>query len=221
MNKQQRHDAIRERAADAIRDMYHNATPVFPILDDDEAEHCWQWFGDAARDEIDYIASGGAYNDRPTDTTADFVAGKYANPKTAAYARRRYMQNKQLERARCNRLDSRDDATNAHWEKITSYGKLYTWGRGGRTLAPDDLVKQGGGGSFGMKESIPDDLSISDCVELIQIVESFNRHVADWCESVPDMWREYSQEQTEAENTTAARVIEATRPDMYQQEDQP
>lgn len=64
--------------------------------------------------------------------------------------------------------------------RITEYGKLYTWGRGGRTLAPDKLVSQRGGSSFRMKDSQDLELTKNEAVELIQIVEAFNQYVNNW-----------------------------------------
>lgn len=214
MTKTQRHAAIRERARMAIVDLYHNATPHYPVLDDSDHARFDAWFTDAAGREIDYISEGGAYCDKPTDTTADFVARQHANPATATYARRRYLRNKRLERARCNRLDSRNAQTNALWECITDYGQLYQWGRGGRTLAPDHLVTSHGA-SFGMNEGALDGLSISDCVSLLAIVESFNRHVQGWCEYVPSLWAEDEAEYRAERAEIEARAMEAARPDMY------
>jgi hypothetical protein len=68
----------------------------------------------------------------------------------------------------------------AAWERITEYGKLYTWGRGGRTLAPYRLVKGRGRTRFSMREGAPDELPVNEVVEMIRIVESFNAYVTDW-----------------------------------------
>ena len=78
----------------------------------------------------------------------------------------------------------------AQWERIGEFGKLYQWGRGGRTLAPDGLVKTGGGSQFSMRKDC-EERSIADCIELIRIVESFNAYVAAWCAYVPEMWKDH------------------------------
>lgn len=194
MRKSERHERIRERAAEAIRDLYHNATPSYPRCDTEESEEFQAWFEGTAQFEIEYIQGGGAYCDNPTDSTADFLASKYKSEKAQRLARKYYTDKKNRERARCNRLDSREAQTDALWERITDYGTLYQFGRGGRTLAPDDLIKNAGGFGWGPIEDIGEDMAISDCVELIQIVESFNAYVSIWCKSIPEQWEEEKKE---------------------------
>ena len=75
------------------------------------------------------------------------------------------------------------------------YGKLYQYGRGGRTLAPEDLIRTGGGSTYSVREDYPDDLNMEDCVELIQVIESFNWIVGCWCKDVPDLWADEVQQQ--------------------------
>lgn len=81
------------------------------------------------------------------------------------------------------------ERTKHRWEFISQYGKLYQWGRGGRTLAPMDLIQQRGGSSFSIRYSIVEEWNIADLIELIQIVESFNSYVAAWCKCVPEEWK--------------------------------
>ena len=171
--KAERRNAIRERAAEAIRDMHHNATPQ--SFDDRGIgyEIAGDWFNDAAQFEIEYVQDGGAYGSLKSYREcleAECNAGRY---KSAA-ARRFYVK-----RGMRQMLEER--AKYAAWESISEYGKLYQWGRGGRTLAPDRLVKTHGGSSFSMRENYADDMPLADVVELIRIVEAFNRYVAAWC----------------------------------------
>ena len=196
MNKQQRHEAIRERAAEALRDMYHNATPRYPSLDDEQAEQFQVWFEESATFEVEYIQDGGAYGNNYRKTlAADCNAGKYKSQRARDYYIAKGMRGMQAERSRCNRLDSRQENTNAMWEYIGNYGKVYSWGRGGRTLAPGDLIKTRGGSSFSIRESIADEMPVSEVVTLIRVVESFNRFVGAWCDDVPNMWNEYYQDE--------------------------
>ena len=66
-------------------------------------------------------------------------------------------------------------------QRITEYGKLYAWGRGGRTLAPDQLISQRGGGAFKIKgNSEFTDMSNADITDMIQVIEAFNKYVKDW-----------------------------------------
>jgi hypothetical protein len=200
MNKQERHAAIRERAAVALRDMYHNATPEYPRdVDDSRWEAFSAWLADAASAEIDYLRDGGGYGGKPRDTLQWNAERQYQSDAARAYYVRKGMRDMRRERERCNRLDSRGHAVNALWERISEFGKLYQWGRGGRTLAPDHLVKRRGGSSFSVDESAFDDLPIADCVDSLRIVESFNRYVDSWCKSVPDQWRELEAERIDSE----------------------
>lgn len=63
--------------------------------------------------------------------------------------------------------------------RITEYGKLYTYGRSGRTLAPHHLVKNTGIG-FRIKDTDGLTDNFGDLVELIQVVEAFNHYVEQW-----------------------------------------
>lgn len=195
MNKTTRHALIRARAQYAIKAMYHNATPNYPRLDGDESDKFGPWFENAALNEIDYIAHGGA---SPGDYRATLAhpanGGKLKSEKARRYYIAKGLRGRDEERARCNSLDSRVTLTNAMWERITEYGALYSYGRGGRTLAPSDLVNDRGP-SFGMRQEAACDMNMESCVELIRIVESFNAHVAAWCKGVPEMFAEYYNEE--------------------------
>ena len=197
--KAERHEAIRERARNAIRDLYHNATPTYPdpsdgdpYLDPD-GEEFWDWFQRAAQFELEYVQGGGAYG---SVTNAVYQTGRGKSLPYKAMARRRVRRQIKLERSRCNRNDSREGPVDAMWEYASDwYGKLYQWGRGGRTLAPEDLVREGGGSNFSVDEDYPDDLSIEDCVDLIKVIESFNAYVASWCKSIPELWADEVEQQ--------------------------
>lgn len=180
MLKAQRHAAIRERAASAIRDLYHNATPSYPRLDGEAAEHFDTWFPDTAQFEIEYIQDGGAYGSNYAKTLrAECNAGRYKSKAAQDFYVRVHM-----------RRMREDQAQNA-WERISEFGTLYTYGRGGRTLAPDKLARDRGGSGFSIREDYAADLPIADVVDLIRVVESFNSYVTAWCKSVPDQWKEY------------------------------
>jgi len=198
MNKAQRHAAIGARAVRALENLYHNATPRYPRLDGEDAARFQSWFEDAAQCEIEYVAGGGAYGTDYHKTLEHSAnAGRYKSEKA-----RRYYVEKGLREYREDRQP---------WERISEYGKLYQWGRGGRTLAPDGLIKQHGGSSFSCREDYVDDRPIRDVVELIRIVESFNAYVKAWCESVPDMWAEIERERIREERAEKKRARDARR----------
>jgi hypothetical protein len=210
MTKSQRHESIRERAREALRNLYHNATPDYPRLDDDAAEQFQAWFEDAATHEIEYMNDGGAYagtESRYRQTLeAPCNAGKLKSARARAYYVAKGMRDMRAERSRCNALDSRESMTNCLWETAAEeFGTLHTYGRGGRTLAPDGLISQRGGGSFAIREDYFDDVPIERVCEGIRILESFNRHVADWCASVPEMFADYVAE--EARDGLDANVV--------------
>jgi hypothetical protein len=201
-----------------LRDLYHNATPNYPSLDDKEGAEFQAWFEDAAESEIDYLRDGGAYGtDYRKTLAAPCNAGRYQSEKARAYYIERGMRKMREERDDCGALQGwhmvelaagnktlaralkrifrnrTPKRNNALWEFIGEYGKLYQYGRGGRTLAPDDLVRSRGM-SWGIREDYAEEISIAACVRLIQIVESFNRYVAEWCRSVPEQWAEVVRE---------------------------
>lgn len=165
--------AIRERAREALQNLQHNATPSYPDCRNDfEQDKFNAWFEDAARHEIEYIQGGGAWGNRPTGSRRLSLAEKL-----------------QWEKA------DRERAQYAPWEWISDFGELYQYGRGGRTLAPSDLVRsRGGSGYFILADEIADEWSIPRLIHLIRVVESFNKHVESWCKSVPEMWAEEKKE---------------------------
>lgn len=66
--------------------------------------------------------------------------------------------------------------------RITEFGKLYQWGRGGRTVAPERLINQRGGLGFRIKDSSYfDEVSNADLTDMIQVIEAFNHYVETWC----------------------------------------
>lgn len=187
MQKSERHERIRARCSRALADMYHNATPSYPSIDDERESDAFDaWFPSAVEFEIEYINDGGCYGKnyrRTLQNTAE---------QTSERAREYYVKSQMsamlAERERCNDLDSREHATSALWENIGDYGRVYQYGRGGRTLAPENLMTSHY--NAGIREDTGADLPIGECVEMLRIVESFNRYVAEWCASVPEQWRE-------------------------------
>jgi hypothetical protein len=197
-------EAIRERARDAIGRLYHNATVTYPRDVPDQYQDYFEgWFGETARWEIEYFQDGGAYGpDYRATLAAPCNAGKLKSEKARAYYIRKGLRDMNRERDTC-----------ARWERIGDYGTLYQWGRGGRTLAPDDLIYQRGGSAFSCREDYADEMPIASCVALIQTVESFNATVHAWCKSVPEIWREHFSEmlrEKRRERKTAKREQKTT-----------
>lgn len=178
--KQRQRQALADRCDRALDDMYHNATPSYP---DTDSKHFLPWFEGVASSEIDYINDGGAYGGNYRRTLEHNAASKGLTGDAAWYYVRKGMRDMRREREKY-----------ARWENITEFGKVYQWGRGGRTLAPDGLIKQGGGSSFCINDDFLYGWNIASIVELTLVVEAFNAYVEAWCKSVPSMWAEYEAE---------------------------
>lgn len=174
--------ALRDRAENALLNLYHNATPSWPqFANDKEAKIFWDWLHDQASFEIEHLNGGGVYGSN--ESMKKYFMGKYASDKAGRYAFRRYLKNKAWEQEKY-----------ARHELITEYGKLYTWGRGGRTLAPNGLIRQGGGSSFSIDTSKAEEASYADLTELILIVEAFNAYVEAWNKGIPEMFKEWAND---------------------------
>lgn len=142
--RQEHKQAIKDRLESALQDLYHNATPHYPSLDSEAAQNKFN-------ECFEFWAS----------QEIEYISeGLGCLPKTwAKEARKGFTHNERY-----------------FWlvQRITEYGKLYQYGRGGRTLAPSQLVN-----SRGRVLSI-DDISISDMVDMISVLEAFNHYVANW-----------------------------------------
>jgi hypothetical protein len=184
--------AVLKRFQRALDDLYHNATPVYPIMQNLYERHLFaEWFPDTVFDEISSIQNGGAYGPRFDDLYSRLRHAGKKHPYASRYAAKA-LRAMQEERARGNDLDSRETLTNALWEEIGSYGTLSQWGRGGRTLAPDKLVHRRGGSAFSIRsaEDVAENMRYADMVRLTLVLESFNAYVKAWCPSIPEVWKE-------------------------------
>jgi hypothetical protein len=161
--------ALINRLDNALRELYHNATPHHPykLIPDKLHDRYWDWFNSAAGFELDYI------KDNLGCTEEEY---KKAKKKGWPCLKERHFY-----------LVSR----------ITEYGKLYSWGRGGRTIAPDGLVNERGGSSFGIKNADNfEEYSNESLTDMIQVIEAFNQYVAQWNsrENLSSMWQEEAKE---------------------------
>lgn len=159
--------ALLKRLDNALRELYHNATPNHPR---NVPESLWETYNTAfnmwAECEIDYIQSGFAHTAKEYKRFARL--GVY--PCEAVLREARIVQ------------------------LLENMGKLYTWGRGGRTLAPNGLINQRGGSSFSVKSASHfEDWCNAALVELVQQVEAFNEYVERWnsCENLQALWDDY------------------------------
>ena len=81
---------------------------------------------------------------------------------------------------------------------VAEWGKVYQWGRGGRTLAPNGWARTGGGGSFGIAtaDTLADrydggnlDYSPEGVQQLAATVEAFNARQAELRAALPASWQ--------------------------------
>ncbi len=79
--------------------------------------------------------------------------------------------------------------------EILKYGKVYQYGRGGRTVAPTGLINQRGGSSFSIKSVDDLDLSYQDSRTLLKDLKKFNDHVEAFCRYVTDSAIEFIREE--------------------------
>jgi hypothetical protein len=193
MDKLTRHKAIVARAKKAIASLYHNATPSYPYPIEERFQSLFDsWFQESASNEIDNIQCGGDYwKDYRKVLQAPCNAGQFKSKAAQRYYVQWHLRNMRLDRAK-----------GGAWKLITQYGNLYTYGRGGRTLAPEHLIRTHGCSSFSVNDDATDNYNIESLVDLIHIVESFNAYVLDWNNSIPEMWEEYLDEYKEDENQT-------------------
>lgn len=198
-SKSLRHAAIRARAERAVLSLYHAATPRYPRdVPERDVDTFQSWFDDAAMFEVEYLNDGGPYGrDYARTLAANCNAGRFKSDA----ARRYYIRKGLTAMAR--------DIARSPADRITDFGTLYTWGRGGRTLAPEGLVRQRGGGAFAMRGDWHEEMPIADVVQGIRTIEAFTAYVEAWCAGVPDMWAGYVSENT-ADAIEAAAIELAT-----------
>lgn len=158
--KQEKRAKLLSKLDSALREVYHNATPTYPVAQNRYEESLFEsWFADAGSFEI-------------SDMQQEFF---------------------------------KDRANNT----------LYTYGRGGRTLAPAFLIYEGGGSSFKVHNAntVAESLNNAEVTALIKEIERFNSHVAAWCKSIPEMWKdakEANDYQADIEAHEGLRPVQTT-----------
>lgn len=167
MNKKDKLELMLDRLDNALKDLYHNASP-----------NCWS-INDETGNFFDYVCEEGS---RAIEYIEDGLGGVYERQIKLGFTHNeRYF-----------------------WlvSRITEYGKLYQWGRGGRTVAPNQLVSQRGGSSFRIKSAydLYMDMTKTEITDMIQVLEAFNHYVRDWNseETMQKLYRDYLEYQLEA-----------------------
>jgi hypothetical protein len=181
--KAARKAAILARLDEALSDLYHNASLHYPTVSDrlvellgkngagDFAEY---WLKVYAESELEYLTDGGPC--LSVKSARKYAVEKYPGDSLLAEKKR------QKWAIHCTRYESPDELRFNLPFQITEYGKLYQWGRGGATLAPDHLIQSRGGSGFSIKKSDHfEDSGIARIVDTILILESFNAYVTLVC----------------------------------------
>lgn len=181
MRKKDQRKLITGRLNSALSNMYHNATPRTPLLDTEEYDEFDQWFNMIVEQEFYYINSGGPHGfDGYIPLYAHIASLKKVYP---GYSDRWYAVKRRslIRKYNC-------DLKYVRACEIVQYGKVYSWGRGGRTVAPIDMISRRGGSSYSIKQFDTEDMSLEKMVDMILVVEAFNEYVREWNESIPAMW---------------------------------
>lgn len=160
--------ALHDRATAALKAMYHNATLSFEGIKDEDWSDFHEWVSFTAEVEIQELNEGGAYGS--DEIMGPYIRGKYKSPAAQRRAWRMYEDNKRHEQNEC-----------ARHERIIEYGKIYTWGRGGRTIGPDRLIT---GQMYWRIDYEKADLPFGDLTDLVLTVEAWNEFVEEWCAGI-------------------------------------
>jgi hypothetical protein len=81
-------------------------------------------------------------------------------------------------------IDSLNASLTILYPRLSAYGPVYQWGRGGRTLAPEGLVNSSG---YPLDaETLFYDRSDEELEQTLTDLARFNEDVRDWCRSAPD-----------------------------------
>lgn len=187
--------ALLQRAERAVMRLYHLATPTWPADFGPYAADFDQWLGHEGADALNelnrpYLASS------PGLTASE----RFRDPMTARVARR----------LACERARREAEAYPAA-RVVELFGELYTWGRGGRTVAPDRLVQGRGGSSFALSASYLDGWSAERLTEAVRVLEAFGAEVAAWNAAVPERWADYTAEMVAADASRARAILARSR----------
>lgn len=199
--RQSQRQALETRLNDAVASLYHLATPAWPHAWGPYEDDFSEWLSRQASDDLEWLNGGGPYGrDYYATLSADCNAGRFTSP----FARRAYVQ-KGLREYRA------ELAARPYLRAVELFGEVYTWGRGGRTVAPDGLVKQGGGSSFGLRSDVGEEMNAERLTLAVQVAEDFADFVRDWNKGVPQMWAEYSAERAREETGEARDGLRMAR----------
>lgn len=186
----------------SLRDLYHAATPSYPApMHQDLWEEFDTFLADAASQEVDYLNSGGACGMESYEKMRHVQeqAAVYVGKDRAAF----------LAAKRADYLRDRDAGIES---RICDYGKIYAYGRGGRTVAPAEWAQtHGGGGAFAMRQFDAGDLDYATLRRVERDAREFLEYVRAWNRGVPGMWREHCAEKAAERAEHGADMLKAAK----------
>lgn len=176
-------DKLIARLDTALRNMYHNATPHQPR---NIPQELWDVYDQWFYDQASF--------------EVEYISDGLGMTK------QEYLKQQKI---------GFDDNERYYWlvSRITEFGKLYTWGRGGRTLAPNDLIKMRGGSSFSIRAADNwQEYSNEHITDMIEVIEAFNRYVHEWNskDNLAEMWKyecEYRISELKEEAKTSRQYL--------------
>ena len=185
-----------------LKNLYHNAR--LPWTDDVSGfESFYDWINWQAEYEVDHINSGGAYGLKPYNEM-DHIK-KQAEKYQSEAARRLFLINNRNEYYK-ERAKYIDDHVKA------DYGTVYSYGRGGATLAPKEWIKDRGGCGFSPVQYAYGDNETPRAellTELLHDVRAWNKYVKAWCKGAPAMYNEAAYEALNSEITDNKQELHA------------
>lgn len=199
--QQSQREALEARALSALERLYHLATPAYPTDFGPYAADFDSFVSEQGAADIEWLNDGAGYGRNYAATlAAPCNAGRFASE----WARRYYV-------AKGMRTMRRDLDARPYAQTVEMFGNLYTWGRGGRTVAPDGLIRQRGGSSFGMKRDAFEEMSAERLTQAVRVVEAFGDFVERWNKGIPEMWAEHTADRAANESGEARDALRLAR----------
>lgn len=188
----------------ALKNLYHNAT-LHKWSDD--VPGCISFFDFvqlSGEMDLHYINDGGAVGSVPYDLM-DHVKREAAEKYKSEAARARFLR---LKRKQYNREKSE------YFENYLKelYGPVCSYGRGGRTLAPEKWVNNAYRGFSAVQYDGEADgggysLSAERAADMLRDVLAFNAWVRAWCDNAPESYREDSHYRLEEAAREAREAV--------------
>lgn len=90
---------------------------------------------------------------------------------------------------------------------VAMFGKLYSYGRGGRTVAPEGLIEERGGGAFRLNSDALLGLGAAELTAAVLVIESYADEVEAWNHGVPESWAYETASRAEFDRDEARGIL--------------